>query len=131
MNKKQVDRRPGEKPADQGPDKRDPVEPEPGKWTPEGSQGPGNRGDHPVDKQAPKPGARSGHKEILDADRSDRESGRPIQLADDEDRAGNDGASHPSSGQRGDQADTARALGGRSQERHEDRKPYDVEKTRR
>ena len=55
--------------------------------------------------------------------------GAPIQLADDEDEFGNDDASRPSSGQR-DQADTERALGGRSQERHEDRKPYEMEKTK-
>ena len=89
---------------------------------PEGGKGFGKPEGHPVDKQAPKP-ERGGGKDILDGDRSDRESGRPVQLEDDDDES-------VSSGQHG-QADAEHGLGGRPQEGREDRKPYEAEKTRR
>jgi hypothetical protein len=41
----------------------------------------------PVDKRTPKPGA--GRKDMLEGDRSDRESGRPVQLEEREDDMGN------------------------------------------
>jgi hypothetical protein len=124
MNKKQADRRPDDKPAEQGqgkpvPERRMPEVPEGGKrfGQPEG---------RPIDKQAPKPGMRSGGKDTLEGDRSDRESGRPVQLEDDDDK----GQGVPS-GQHG-QADVERGLGGRPpQEGREDRKPYEAERTTR
>jgi hypothetical protein len=127
MDKKQADRRPGEKPAEQGQGKYDPSKPESGRRMPEvreGSKKFGQSEDHPIDKQAPKPGTRSGGKDILDGDRSDRESGRPLQLEDDD-----ESQTFPP-GQPG-RADAERGLGRRPQEGDEDRKPYEAEKTKR
>jgi hypothetical protein len=122
MNKKQADRRPDEKPADQGPGKHDPSKPESGRRMPEvreDDQELGKPGGHPIDKQIPKPGTRGGGgNDILDGDRSDRESGRPIQLEDD------GGWSFPP-GQPG-QADSEPGGGGRPQEDREGRKPYEA-----
>ena len=61
----------------------------------------------PIDKQMPKPGARSGGKDIFESERSDRESGRPVQLEDDDEPEGD---AEPGLG------------GGRPQEGYEDRK---------
>jgi hypothetical protein len=127
MNKKQADRRPDHKPAEQGQGQYDPSKPESGRRMPEVPEGGkrfGQPGGHPIDKQAPKPGTRAKGKDILDGDRSDRESGRPIQLGDDDERQ------TFSSGQPGS-ADAERGLGGRPQDGREDRKPYEAEKTQR
>jgi hypothetical protein len=90
MDKKQADRRPGEKPAAQGQGKNEPTKPESGPRMPEAPEGNkrfGQTEGDSGDKQAPKPGARGGERGILDGgDRSDRESGRPIQLEDDDER---------------------------------------------
>jgi hypothetical protein len=90
MDKKRADRRPGEKPAEQRQGKYEPRKPESEPRMPETAEGNKRFGQpegYPSDKQAPKPGARGGEKGILDGgDRSDRESGRPIQLEDDDER---------------------------------------------
>lgn len=117
MNKKQVDRRPDEKPAEQGSGKYDPNRPEPGhriSGVPEGDKG------QPLDKQAPNPGMRVGRNDILDGDRSDRESGRPVQLED-------DGEEEESTGW----ADAKPGLDGRQHAGREGQKPYEAEKTKR
>jgi len=83
MDKKRADRRPGEKPAEQRQGKSEPRTPESGPRvpeTPEGNKRFGQPEGYPSDKQAPKPGGRGWD------DRSDRESGRPIQLEDDDER---------------------------------------------
>jgi hypothetical protein len=132
MDKKQANRRPDEKPAEQGKGRFETGKPEPGSRMPEFPEG-GKRFGQPEglpvdkptnDKQAAKPGAWSGGKNILDGDRSDRDSGRPIQLEDDAERE-----SFPA-GQRG-QADAKRDQGGRPQEGTEDRKHHEAEKTKR
>jgi hypothetical protein len=132
MDKKQAHRRPDEKPAEQGKGRFETRKPESEPRMPEFPEG-GKRfgqpeglpGDKPtIDRQAPKPGARSGGTEILEGDRSDRDSGRPIQLEDDDERE-----SVPA-GQRG-QADATRGQSGRPQEGTEDRKPYGAEKAKR
>lgn len=122
MDKKQANRRPDEKPAEQGKGRFESSKPEGGKRL---GQPEGLPVDKPTnDKPAAKPGAWSGGKNILDGDRSDRDSGRPIQLEDDAERE-----SFPA-GQRG-QADANRDQGGRPQEGTEDRKHHEAEKTKR
>lgn len=132
MDEKQAHRRPDAKPAEQGKGRFETSKPEPGPRMPEFPEG-GKRFGQPeglpvdkptIDRQAPKPGARSGGKEILEGDRSDRESGRPIQLEDDSERE-----SFPP-GQRG-QADATRDQGGPSSGRHRGPKPHEAEKTKR
>ena len=87
MSKKPVARRPDEKPTGRGPGAYDPGSPEAGRMpedsperkrfeTPEG---------RPIDKPFPAPGAGGRGKDIFEGDRSDRESGRPVQLEEDED----------------------------------------------
>ena len=80
---------------------------------------------HPIDKQAPKPGVRGGGKDILEGDRSDRESGRPVQLEDDDESQG------VAPGRRGRTTEAERGLGGRPQEGQEGRKPFETDKTKR
>jgi hypothetical protein len=82
MDKKPFDRSQGQGTAAPGqPAKPDPLEkdkmPRPG--APPAGQ--------PVDKRMPKPGV--GRKDILEGDRSDRESGRPVQLEEGDDDKGN------------------------------------------
>jgi len=127
MNKKQADRRPDEKPAEQGSGKYDPSKPESGRRMPEVSEASKEFGEpkgHPIDKQAPKLGARGRDKDILDGERSDRESGRPVQLEDD------DESEIVSPGQP-DRADSEPGLGDYPQWGRENRKPREAEKTKR
>ena len=115
MNKKQFDRRPDEKPAEQGTGtQHDPITRRPGEH-PEG---------HPIDEPTPKPGTRLGRKEILEGERSDRASGRPVQLEDDEERQ------TVPPGQPG-RADSEPGLGGRPQEGRQDRRSREGEPTER
>lgn len=107
MDKKEHDRRPGEKPAEQTPGKHDPNRPESGRKTPgapEGDKGFGKPEGQPIDKQTPFPGRVGGR----EGERSDRESGRPVQLEDDDksESAPNQGGTKP-------------GLGGRPQEGRE------------
>jgi hypothetical protein len=111
MDEKPVNRRRDAKPAEQGAGRqRDPMKP---KSRPKTSDAP-ERGHgrpekqpegFPIDKSTPKPGTRFGGKDILDGERSDRESGRPIQLEDDD----------PERMQEG-RADSEPGLSGRQQE---------------
>ncbi len=87
MNKKGADRRPDEKPAEQGQGKHDPSTPESGRRMTEVSEASKNSGRPrviPSTSRSPGPEGRGGGKDILEGDRSDRESGRPIQLEDDD-----------------------------------------------
>jgi hypothetical protein len=81
MDKKQGNRRPGEKPAEQGFGTYDPNRPEPGRKTPGApdDEGFGTPEGQPIDKQMPNPERRA-RRGILESERSDRESGRPVQL---------------------------------------------------
>jgi hypothetical protein len=127
MDKKQADRGPDEKSAEQGRGKYDPSKPESGRRMPEVPEGGKRFGQpegHPIDKQIPRPGNRSGGKDILEGDWSDRESGRPVQLGED------DESETFSSGQPGP-AGAEHGRGGRPQEGREDPKPYEAEKTKR
>lgn len=127
MNKKQAGRRPEQNPAERGPGNYDPSKPESGRRTPklsEDRKGFGKPEGHPIDKQAPNPGPEGGGKDILDGERSDRDSGRPVQLEDD------DESQIVSPGQRG-RADSEPGLGGRPQGGRENRKPREAEKTKR
>jgi hypothetical protein len=83
MDKKKGNRRPGEKPAEQGSGTYDPSRPEPGRKTPGASddKGFGKAEGQPVDKEMPNPQMRA-RRDILESERSDRESGRPVQLDD-------------------------------------------------
>jgi hypothetical protein len=121
MIKKQTERRPAEKPAERGPAKQDPTNPS-GR-VPETLQDRplGKPEGHPLDKQVPPPGARSGGKDILDSERSDRDSGRPVQLEEGDERA----SFPPGLPKRGDSEH------GRPQEGREGGKPYEAEKTQR
>jgi hypothetical protein len=84
MDKKQGNRRAGEKPGEQGSGTYDPNRPEPGRRIPgaPGDQGFGQPEGQPLDKQMPHPEMRARRRDILESDRSDRDSGRPIQLDD-------------------------------------------------
>jgi hypothetical protein len=127
MNKKQADRRPDEKPRQQGPGKYDPAKPESGRRMPEAPKDRkefGKPEGHPMDQHAPKPGTRSGGKDIFDGDRSDRESGRPVQLEDDNE-------SQIFSPARPGGTESEPGLDGRPQEGREGRKTYEAEKTKR
>jgi hypothetical protein len=80
MGKRQDGRRPVDKPAGQGSGPSRPDRPD------RGGKGFGKPEGHPIDKQMPDPGTRAGGKDILESERSDRESGRPVQLDDDDER---------------------------------------------
>ena len=82
MDKKQ-DRR-AEKPREQGSGTYDPNRPEPGRKIPgdPGDKGFGKPEGQPIDKQMPSPDMRTGRRDLLESERSDRDSGRPIQLDD-------------------------------------------------
>jgi hypothetical protein len=87
MPKKQVDRRPDENPAKQNPARPEVSKPDALRRMgeePDVRKGFGKPEGVPIDKQMPKPGGRRDAQDIFDGDRSDRESGRPIQLDDDE-----------------------------------------------
>jgi hypothetical protein len=86
MDKKKGNRRPGEKPAEQGSGTYAPNRPEPGRKTPEApdDKGFGKPEGQPIDKQMPNPQTRA-RRDILESERSDRESGRPVQLDDEAD----------------------------------------------
>jgi hypothetical protein len=80
MDKKPTDQKPIE--HDRG--SFDPTKPEPGRRIPETPEkGPGKREGRPIDKEMPKPGAQSANKSFNESSRSDRESGRPVQLEED------------------------------------------------
>ena len=82
MARKQVDRRPGEKPAKQNPAGPDGTKPDAVRPMAEGNEarkGLGKPAGTPMDRPLPKREDR----DLFDQDRSDRESGRPIQLEDD------------------------------------------------
>jgi hypothetical protein len=81
MDKKQTDRRPTEKPVEHDRGSFDPTKPESGRRIPETPEKPGKPAGHPLDKEMPKPSA---GKRFNDSERSDRESGRPVQLEEDE-----------------------------------------------
>jgi hypothetical protein len=66
----------------------------------------------------PKPGRRFGDKDILEGERSDRESGRPIQLEDDDTERRQEG-----------RADAKPGLGDRQQEGREHRRTPESQKT--
>ena len=123
MDKKQVDRRSDEKPAEQGAGKHDPTRPMPDRKAPGGpkeEKGFGKPEGQPIDKQIPKSG-RFGGKDILDGDRSDREAGRPVQLEDDDEME----TTHPG------RADPEPGLDGRQQEGGQDRRPREGAPTQR
>jgi len=97
MAKKQADRRPDEKPARPNPARPDVIkdtdrgiakggESRKGLGRPEGA---------PIERPLPRPGRDD--KGVFDGDRSDRDSGRPIQLDDDDAEPAMDGGheGHP------------------------------------
>jgi hypothetical protein len=83
MDKKQGNRRPGEKPAEHPSGAYDTNQPEPGRKTQGAAddKGFGKPEGQPIDKQVPNPELRP-RRDILESERSDRESGRPVQLDD-------------------------------------------------
>jgi hypothetical protein len=89
MDKKPFDRRQGQ--GTQAPGQ--PTKPESGRKMPEAmeKEKTPRLGEQPagplVDKRMPMPGA--GRKDILEGERSDHESGRPVQLEEDDDSTGN------------------------------------------
>jgi hypothetical protein len=131
MSKKQSDRRPDQKPAEGGPGNDDPKDlgkPEAGRrmpQVPEDRKGFRQPEGDPIDKQAPKPGTQSGGKDILDGGRSDRESGRPVQLEEDDDER------QPFPRRQPGRADSEPGVGGRPQDGREGRRPGEVERTKR
>ena len=79
-SKKQLDRRPDEKNTEHGSGQYDPSKPESGRIgesvdknvrRPEGS---------PIDKELPRPGMAGKREDTFEEDRSDRQSGKPLQL---------------------------------------------------
>ena len=86
MDKKQDNRRPGQKPAKQGSGTYDLTRPEPGRKTHEApdDEGFGKPEGQPIDKQIPNRDMRAG-RDLLESERSDRDSGRPVQLDDEAD----------------------------------------------
>jgi hypothetical protein len=98
MAKKPVDRRPDEKPTKPGGGTHQPGR-EPGRM-PEDAQG--RKGSEtperrPMDKPFPAPGSGGTREGVFDGgERSDRESGRPVQLQDDDEEERSDRESgHP------------------------------------
>jgi hypothetical protein len=86
MARKQVDRRLGEKPARQNPAGPDGTKPDAVRRMAEGTEarkGLGKLEGTPIDRPLPKRDAERDDRDLFDQDRSDRESGRPIQLEDD------------------------------------------------
>jgi hypothetical protein len=123
MQKKQVDRRPDGKRPEQRAGKYDPNRPAPDRRVPEAheeSKGFGRPEGHPIDKPTSEPGTHGGTS-IFEDERSDRASGRPVQLEDDEEvetrQAG--------------RADAEPGLGGRQQPGRQDRGSGEVEPTKR
>jgi hypothetical protein len=86
MGKKPNDRRPDEKPAGQASGKHEPRKPESGRMPedPQRDRGLGRPAGYPIDKERPTPEARGKGRDLLDSERSDRESGRPVQLEEDD-----------------------------------------------
>jgi hypothetical protein len=87
MARKQVDRRPGEKPAKQSPVALDGAKPDAVRRMGEGGEA--RRGlekpeGAPMDRPLPKRDSEREDRDLFDRDRSDRESGRPVQLENDE-----------------------------------------------
>jgi hypothetical protein len=82
MDKKQDNRQRGEKPAEQGSGTYDPKPPRKTPGAPD-LKGFGKPEGQPIDKQMPNPETRA-RRDLLESERSDRESGRPVQLNDDE-----------------------------------------------
>jgi hypothetical protein len=80
MDKKQIDR--GQRPVEHDRGSFDPTKPESGRRIPETPEkGPRKPEGHPIDKEMPKPGAQRPGK-AFDSER--RESGRPVELGEDE-----------------------------------------------
>jgi hypothetical protein len=87
MARKQVDRRPGEKPVKQSPAELDGAKPDAVRRMAEGGEarkGLGQPEGAPMDRPLPKRDSERDDRDLFDRDRSDRESGRPVQLEDDE-----------------------------------------------
>jgi hypothetical protein len=86
MARKQVDRRPDEKPAKQNPAGPDGTRPDAVRRVAEGGEARKGLGEPEgtIDRPLPKRGAEREDGNLFDRDRSDRESGRPIQLEEDE-----------------------------------------------
>jgi hypothetical protein len=119
MNKKQTDRRSDQKAAEQGSGKHNPSKPEYGRPMPESpDKGLGKPEGTPIDKPFPKPETRGGDKDFLEDERSDRQSGRPVQLEDDDRKTFPGQQSKP-------------GQGGRPQEGSEGRKPLEGEPPKR
>jgi hypothetical protein len=87
MARKQVDRRQGEKPAKQTPAGPNGAKPDAVRRMAEGDEarkGLGKTEGSPMDRPLPKRDSKREDRDLFDRDRSDRESGRPVQLRDDE-----------------------------------------------
>ena len=87
MARKQVDRRSGEKPAKQNPAGPDGTKPDAVRRIAEGGEarkGLGKPEGAPMDRPLPRRDAERDDRDLFDRDRSDRGSGRPVQLEDDE-----------------------------------------------
>ena len=92
MSRKPVGRRPNEKPTAPGAGPNKPGNPEPGRMS---GDLPGRKefekpAGRPLDKPFPAPGAGGKGEDLFDGERSDRESGRPVQLESDEDEERSD-----------------------------------------
>jgi len=127
MRKDQFDRQPDERSAEQGTGKRDHNRPEaerrapdlPGKDKAQRGRGEHPAG-HPIDKTAPTSDARFGRRESYEEDeRSDRTSGRPVQLE------------HEKETPRPGQADGELGLGGPQEGGRQDRRLAEDQPTRR
>ena len=95
MSKKPADRRPDENPTGPGAGAYAPGNPERDRMPDDvrerkGFEKPAGR---PIDKQLPTPGAGGKGKDFFEGERSDRESGRPVQLEGDEENERSDRAS--------------------------------------
>jgi hypothetical protein len=95
MSKKPVDRRPAEKPTRPGDGANAPSNSEPGRMAEDLQERKGldKLEGRPIDKPFPTPRTGGKGKDFFEGERSDRESGRPVQLEDDEDGERSDQAS--------------------------------------
>jgi hypothetical protein len=85
MAREQVDRRPDEKPAKQNPAGPEGANPDAVRRMAEGGEarkGLGTPEGAPTDRSLPNRGSERADRDPFDRDRSDRESGRPVQLED-------------------------------------------------
>lgn len=109
--KGQFDRHPNERPAEQDAGGHDANRPEPGRKAPDlpgadrARRGSGDHPeDHPVDHATRKPEISFAGKDFLETERSDRASGRPIQLEEEQEEK----TSKPDDRQQGGRQDTGR-----------------------